>query len=335
MRRSLALPAAAAMAGLALVLSGCGQAANATGSGANAEPAQAGISIVTTTNVYGDIAATIGGDRVQVVSIISKTSQDPHSYEPTPQDKLALSKADLAIANGGGYDPFFDTITEASGLGQDRIVHAFDVAEPEQSGDPHAHGNDEDETAEGAQAAEAAEAAHGEVNEHVWYNMPAVAKIADEIAARLGSVDPQGAADFAANAEKFKTEAAAIAAKLEAIKARHGGEGVALTEPLPLYILEAAGLENRTPEDFLEAAEEGHDVPAGALKSTIDVVTSPDVRFLAYDAQTSTAQTEKVREAAESADLPVVNFTETLPEGKDFIQWMNENADNIDTALRH
>lgn len=217
-------------------------------------------------------------------------------------------------------------ITEASGLGQDRIVHAFDVAEPEQSGDPHAHGDGQDETAE---------AAHGEVNEHVWYKMSAVAKIADEIAARLGSVDPQGAADFAANAERFKSEAAAIAAKLESIKARHGGEGVALTEPLPLYILEAAGLENRTPEDFLEAAEEGNDVSAGALKSTIDLVSSPNVRFLAYDAQTSTAQTEKVREAAESANLPVVNFTETLPEGKNFIQWMNENADNIDTALRH
>lgn len=324
MRRSPALPAAAAMACMALVLSGCGQAANATGSGADAEPTQAGISIVTTTNVYGDIAATIGGDRVQVVSIISKTSQDPHSYEPTPQDKLALSKADLAIANGGGYDPFFDTITEASGLGQDRVVHAFDVAEPEHSGESHAHGEEE-----------TADAAHGEVNEHVWYNMSAVAKIADEIAARLGSVDPQGAADFAANAERFKSEAAAIAAKLESIKARHSGEGVALTEPLPLYILEAAGLQNRTPEDFLEAAEEGNDVPAGALKSTIDLVASPDVQFLAYDAQTSTAQTEKVREAAESANLPVVNFTETLPEGKNFIQWMNENADNIDTALRH
>lgn len=326
MRRSPALPAAAAMAGMALVLSGCGQAANATGSGAHAGPAQAGISIVTTTNVYGDIAATIGGDRVQVVSIISKTSQDPHSYEPTPQDKLALSKADLAIANGGGYDPFFDTIAEASGLGQDRIVHAFDVAEPEHGGDPHGHGVGEEETAE---------AAHGEVNEHVWYKMSAVSKIADEVAARLGSVDPQGAADFAANAERFKAEAAAIAAKLESIKRLHGGEGVALTEPLPLYILEAAGLENRTPEDFLEAAEEGNDVPAGALKATIDLVVSPNVRFLAYDAQTSTAQTEKVREAAESANLPVVNFTETLPEGKNFIQWMNENTDNIDTALRH
>lgn len=323
MRRSSVLPLAA-MSGIALLLSGCGQAANATQNGAAADPARTRISVVATTSVYGNIAGTIGGDRVQVSSIISKTSQDPHSYEPTPQDKLALSKAYLAIGNGGGFDPFFDTITKDSGLSQDRIIHAFDVADLERDRDSHAQGH----------GAKATEDAHGEINEHVWYSMSAVTKIADEIAARLGSADPEGAPGFAANAEKFKSDAAAISAKLEAIKTLHRGEGVALTEPLPLYILEAAGLENRTPEDFLEAAEEGNDVPAGALKNTLDLVSSTDVQFLAYDQQTSTSQTETVRKAAESANLPVVNFTETLPEGKTFIQWMNENADNISAALR-
>lgn len=315
----------AAMAGLALFLSGCGQAANADQNGPANDPVQARISVVTTTNVYGDIASTIGGDRVQVTSIISRTSQDPHAYEPTPQDRLALSKADLAIGNGGGFDPFFDTITKDSGLSQDRVIHAFDIADLERDADSHTQGHGADETAEDA---------HGEINEHVWYNMSAATKIADEIATRLGSADPEGAAGFAANAEKFKSDAAAISAKLEAIKTLHRGEGVALTEPLPMYILEAAGLENRTPEDFLEAAEEGNDAPAGALKNTLDLVSSTDVQFLAYDQQTSTSQTETVREAAESANLPVVNFTETLPEGKTFIQWMNENADNISAALQ-
>lgn len=324
MRRSPVLPLAA-MSGIALLLSGCGQAANATQNEAAADPTRTRISVVATTSVYGNIAGTIGGDRVQVTSIISKTSQDPHSYEPTPQDKLALSQADLAIGNGGGFDPFFDTINKDSGLSQDRIINAFDVADLERDGDSHTQGHGAKETAEDA---------HGEINEHVWYNMSAVTKIADEIAARLGSADPEGAPGFAANAEKFKSDAAAISAKLEAIKTLHRGEGVALTEPLPLYILEAAGLENRTPEDFLEAAEEGNDVPAGALKNTLDLVSSTDVQFLAYDQQTSTSQTETVREAAESANLPVVNFTETLPEGKTFIQWMNENADNISAALQ-
>lgn len=325
MHRPPTLVSLAAMAGIALFLSGCGQAANATLAESSPDPAQERLSVVAATSVYGDLARTIGGDRVHVTSIISGTSQDPHSYEPTPQDKLAVSKADLAIGNGGGFDPFFDTITKDSGLSQDRIIHAFDVAGVEGEGESHTQGHT---------GGEPGEDVHGEINEHVWYNMSAASRIADEIATRLGAVDPGGAAVFADNAEKFKSDTAAITDKLTVIKTRHNGEGVALTEPLPLYILEAAGLENRTPEDFLEAAEEGNDVPADALKSTVDLVSSTDVRFLAYGAQTSTPQTEAVRKAAEAANLPVVNFTETLPEGKTFVQWMNENADNIESALR-
>jgi len=326
MPRSIPGYFAAAMAG-SLFLSGCAQASNASSAAMASEQAQTPISVVTTTNVYGEIAKAIGGGKVQVTSIISKTSQDPHSYEPTPQDKLALSKAGLAIGNGGGYDPFFDTITKESGLSPDRIIHGFDVAELDGGGESPAHGD--------ANAAESDGHAHGEVNEHAWYNMAAASKIAQEIAARLSVIDPAGASGFAANAEKFKAETTAISDKLASIKSMHNGETVALTEPLPVYMLEEAGLENRTPEDFLEAAEEGNDVPAGALKETIDVVSSKSVVFLAYNDQTSTPQTETVRKAAETATVPVVEFTETLPEGKSFIQWMNDNADNIAAALRH
>lgn len=310
MRRFPTRFAVAAVVGVALLLSACGQASDASKAALALDPGQARISVVTSTNVYGDIARTIGGEKVQVTPIISRISQDPHSYEPTAQDKLALSGADLVIGNGAGYDAFLDTITRDLALKEDRILHAVDVAGP------------------------LPKDGHGAINEHVWYNMSSASMIAEEIATRLGAIDPAGAADFTANAKKFTADTAAVSDKLVAIKTRHGGEGVALTEPLPVYMLEAAGLENRTPADFLEAAEEGNDAPAGALKNTVELVSSTSVRFLAYNDQTATPQTETVRKAAEAANLPVVNFAETLPEGKTFIQWMNDNADSIETALR-
>lgn len=330
MRRSSTRLSVAAVAGVALLLSACGQASDASKAPPATDAGQSRISVVTSTNVYGDIARTIGGEKVQVTPLISKISQDPHSYEPTAQDKLALSGADLVIGNGAGYDPFLDTITKDLALREDRILHAVDVAGLETGGDPHAQ-----ETAATVAGAEAHPVTdgHGALNEHVWYNMSSASMIAEEIASRLGAIDPAGAAVFTANAKKFTAETAVVSDKLAAIKTRHGGEGVALTEPLPVYMLEAAGLENRTPEDFLEAAEEGNDAPAGALKSTIDLVASTSVRFLAYNDQTATPQTETVRKAAKAANLPVVNFTETLPDGKTFIQWMSDNADSIETAL--
>ena len=61
------------------------------------------------------IAEEIGGDLVDVTSIVSSASQDPHSFEPSAQDQLAVRHADLVIENGGGYDSFIDALLEASG----------------------------------------------------------------------------------------------------------------------------------------------------------------------------------------------------------------------------
>ena len=108
---------------------------------------------------------------------------------------------------------------------------------------------------------------------------------------------------------------------------------MAVTEPVPLYLLEAAGLENKTPEDYTAAIEEGTDVPPAVLKAATDLAGSKDLTFLAYNLQTEGPQTEALKKAAEAAGVPVVDFSETLPEGKTYLQWMTDNVQNISKAL--
>ena len=92
-----------APAAVLIALTACGSNPNdSAAAGAAGQP----VRVVASTNVYGDIAQQIGGDQVQVTSIISDPSQDPHSYEASPQNQLALSKARVIIENGGGYDDF-------------------------------------------------------------------------------------------------------------------------------------------------------------------------------------------------------------------------------------
>jgi zinc/manganese transport system substrate-binding protein len=55
--------------------------------------------------------------------------------------------------------------------------------------------------------------------------------------------------------------------------------------------------------------------------------------IFAYNAQTADDQTEKLRDAAEKADVPVVDFTETLPENKDYVEWMTDNVSSVKEAL--
>ena len=316
----------AALAGLGLMLTACSPQPEA--STASTE-ASAGINVVASTNVYGDIAKTIGGDKVSVTAIINKTSQDPHSYEATAQDRLAVSKADLVIENGGGYDDFLHTLAEDSSLDAGNVLNAVELsglAHPEEEASGEAT------PAESAAADDHAHD-HGELNEHVWYSLGAMGQLADGVAAKLGELEPASASTFESNAAAFKSGLEELGGKLEGLKAGAAGAQVAVTEPVPVYLLEAAGLENATPEDYTAAIEEGSDVPPAVLKAATDLVSSKSVRFLAYNGQTEGPQTEALKKAAEAAGVPVVDFSETLPEGKTYVQWMTDNVNNVSKVL--
>ncbi len=322
MRRSVARMSLAASAGLAaLLLSSC---AGSAGAGAPSSSSGA-IEVVTSTNVYGDVVKAIGGDKVNVNAIITKTSQDPHSYEASAQDKLVISKAKLVVENGGGYDEFLHKIADETNVGHENMISAVEVSglAPE-----------EESHSEAASSEEGHNHDHGEFNEHVWYSLDTMGKLADAVAGKLSSLDAASASTFTANANTFKAKLTELNAKLAALKEGNDHTPVAITEPVPLYLLAAAGLENKTPEAYSAAIEEGTDVPASVLKETTDLVGSGGVRLLAYNEQTEGPQTESVKRAAESAGVPVVNFTETLPEGKGYVQWMTDNVESITAALK-
>ncbi|MEU3348348.1 zinc ABC transporter substrate-binding protein [Streptomyces sp. NPDC006700] len=303
--RCLALIAGASLA----LLTGCGSSSDTGSGGSDRSPASSSaVPVVASTNVYGDIAEQIGGDRVEVTSVISDPSQDPHSYEASTQNQLALSKAKVVIENGGGYDDFIDRMLKSGGNSSAEVVNAVKV-----SGRTAPKG--------------------GELNEHVWYDFPSVARLADSIAAALGKADPANAGTFTRNAETFKEKLKPLEAKEAQIKKEHGGDAVAITEPVPLYVIEASGLVNRTPEEFSEAIEEGGDVSPKVLRETLALFTGKKVKALVYNEQTSGPQTERVEQASKSAGIPVVAVTETLPKGKDYVGWMTANVDALAGAL--
>ena len=333
MRSALVRTALAGAAAASLLLTACSPAQP----GASGATGDAGgrIAVVASTNVYGDLVETIGGDRVEVTSIVSKPTQDPHSYEATAQDRLAVSKARLVIENGGGYDSFLGPLVQEARLGDDAVVTAVEVAGLEgEAGAGHTEAAHTEEAQTGTPAADDPHAGHDHAfNEHVWYDVHAMAKIADEIAERLGKLDPASAGTFTSRAEEVTAKLEGVEATLDQIKAAHAGKAVAMTEPVPFYLLEAAGLANATPEAFTEAIEEEQDVPPAALKETLDLVTSKRVVLLAYNPQTESSQTEAVRKAAEDAGVPVIEFTETLPAGTDYAAWMQANAEAVAKAI--
>lgn len=287
-------------AGLTLALAAC-----STTSTDDPSDADARLSVVVSTNVYGDIAQQVGGDLVDVTSIIEDPSADPHSYEASTQTQLAVSRADLVIENGGGYDDFVDTMLKSL---DDRpaLVNVVELS---------------------------GKTADAGLNEHVWYDFPTVAALAERLAAELGTLDAAHAAQFETNAAAFTAQVTGLQNDVADLATTARGKGVAITEPVPGYLLDAAGLVDRTPAAFSEAVEEGTDVPPADLQATLDLFATHAVSALVYNAQTTGPETERVLQAAKDAGVPVVPVTETLPAGQDYVSWMTANVEALRAAL--
>ncbi|WP_051808898.1 metal ABC transporter solute-binding protein, Zn/Mn family [Actinoplanes subtropicus] len=307
-RRSTGLLGTGVLA-LVMAASACGSSADGSpGPGGASSGGGTALSVVAATNVYGDVVKQIAGDRVDVTSIISDPDADPHSYEANSRTQLQLSKADVVIENGGGYDDFLDTMLKAANNSDATVLNVVRI-----SGKTAPSG--------------------GELNEHVWYDFPTVEKLVTQLVGTLSAKDPADASAFQAGGAAFTQKLKQMESTEASIKAAHSGAGVAITEPVPLYLLEACGLVNKTPKEFSEAIEEGTDVSAGVLAETLGLFARKEVSLLAYNEQTSGPETEKVKNAAQAAGVAVVPVTETLPAGKDYVSWMTGNLSAIQTAL--
>jgi zinc/manganese transport system substrate-binding protein len=307
----------------ALALAGC--ASTGTGGAASGDGR---LQVVASTNVYGQIAEEIGGDLVDVTAIVTSAAQDPHSFEATAKDQLTVSKADAIIESGGGYDAFIDALIESSGSAAP-VITAVEFSDDRPGGDGH-----DDTAGEDAAGDDGHDHAHVEgFNEHVWYDPHTMERVAEAIADEFAALRPDEAETFQVNAEAFAAQIADLEGSLAEIDAAHAGQKVFVTEPVPVYLILAAGLENATPEAFSEAVEEGQDVPPATLLESLNLVRAGGVGVVITNEQTGGAETNQIIDEADGLGIPIIAFSETLPEGQTYLSWMQANIEALGGAL--
>ena len=297
-----------------LLLAGCAATDPST------EPTEepfAGLTIVSSTNVWGDVASSIGGDLVEVVSIIDSFSQDPHSYEASARDQLAVNDADVIVANGGGYDSFIDTLAKAAG--NDNVVYAYLPDELEQA--PKEEDDDHDH-----------DHAHG--NEHVWYDFHVVEDFATRLADQLKVLDPENSAEYSANLAAFVAQIATLEESAAAIAGSVSGTKVISSEPVADYLLDKLGLTNITPESFSQAIEEELDVSPADLLEIQNLISTKSVDLFVVNIQTGSVQIDSLIKLAETSGVAVVQMSELLPEGLSYVEWMQQNITAIEQGLK-
>ena len=279
-----------------LVAAGCGSKGSRAGSA---------LRVVAAENVYGDLVRQIGGTHVEVTSILSDPNADPHLFEPGTGNALAVSRASLVIQNGVGYDAFMSRLEHASPSKSRALVTIADVL--------GVHGAD--------------------ANPHLWYDVPALPKIAAAIAVGLERQDPAHASAYRRGLARFDASLAPLEREVAAIKKSFSGSAVAYTEPVPGYLLAAAGLRNVAPEAFTRAIEDGTEPSPAAVAAMTALATGHKIRALLYNTQAISPITTRIRNAAKAAGIPIVGVTETLPGGRTFQAWQLAQAQALHRAL--
>ncbi|MEJ2861142.1 metal ABC transporter solute-binding protein, Zn/Mn family [Actinomycetospora flava] len=306
------VPLVATLLGALLVLVACGGSGGAPAPSAAPAPAPESpapapgrtLTVVATTNVWGSVASAIAGPGVEVRSIIQDPAADPHSYESTPADAAALTNADLVVFNGGHYDDWVEQVIDGDPAVRERSIEAFALR--------------------GDQAQE---------NEHVWFDPTAVKGVVNQVAERLAAVEPAQAAALRERAAAFNTRVDDQAARLAQIGQARPGARVLATEPIAQYLLTTAGVADATPPAFSEAIENETDPAAATLAEANQLVASRGVNALVFNPQTETPITTGLRDAATGAGVPVVNVTETLPAGQDYLTWLDATRAELARAL--
>ena len=168
--------------------------------------------VVTTTALLADMVENVGGDLVAVTSIVP-AGTDVHSFQTTPEDSIAISRARVIVTNGFGLDAFLESVLESAKEAEAVQVIAADglesLAFPETGSEEEDHeagDQDVEEDHEAGDQGDQDEDGHSEGNPHFWQNPKFAIHYVQQILDGLVNADPEHRTEYFANAETYIEE---------------------------------------------------------------------------------------------------------------------------------
>jgi zinc/manganese transport system substrate-binding protein len=194
------------------------------------------LKVLATFSILGDLVRNVGGDRVEVATLVGPNS-DAHVYAPAPADAKKVADAKVVVANGLGYEGWMSRLAKASGSKAPVVVATKGVKERKAAAhDGHNHGG---------------------ADPHAWQSVGNVKIYVANIRDGLIAADPAGKTTYEANAaaylgkldaldQEVKAAVAAIPAERRKIISTHDAFG---------YFQQAYGVEFIAPQGVSTEAE--------------------------------------------------------------------------------
>ena len=305
-----------APAGLRLVVASLVFALLATACDSS-EPAASGptpgpdaLRVVTTTTILADLVREVGGERVDVVSLVPKGGE-VHTFDPKPADVQRVTRAQVIFANGLGLDDWLATLADDAGASAEVVRAGEDLP-----GVAYLAGGHEGEAP----------------NPHVWLNVAYASRYVDRIEAALAQADPANAAANGAAADAFRARLATLDAEIRAVIA-------ALPEPSRVvvsfhdafpYFAAAYGL--TIVGTIVDAP--GQDPSAGEIGDLVTVIRFSGARAIFAEAQFNPELAETI--AGETGAVVVTDlYTDSVGDAPadTYEGMMRSNANRVVEAL--
>jgi zinc/manganese transport system substrate-binding protein/manganese/iron transport system substrate-binding protein len=290
--------------------------------GASPEPSPSGetaLQVVVSLPVFVSLVEAVGADRVQVSSLVPGGS-DPHTYQPSPRDAQALAEAAVVFVNGLGLEEWLTDLIASAGS-EARVVELGEGLATLQ--DEHGH-----EESEGTPEAEHAHE-HEAGNPHLWLDPDYAIEYVRRIAQTLAELDPEGAATYQGNAERYIAEIEAFDAWAREQVDRIPLERrklVTFHDAFP-YFAEHYGFELVG----VIVISPGREPSPRELAQLADLIRQQGVPAIFTEPQFNPKLAETL--ARETGAVVLELYSDTPPAGEDFLGMMRRNIAHVVEGL--
>ena len=276
---------------LALIfLAACGQDAPSSTEDTTPAPAETQLRVIATVFPQYDFVRQIAGDRVELSMLLSPGAE-PHAFEPTPRDMIALNEADVLIYVGGHGDTWVDAVVaslEREDMRRIALVDLVDTVMVEHDHDHH-HGHDHSHDHGHDHGHDHShdhghghhhDHHHAELDEHVWTSPQNAILIVEALTEVLAELDPANADYFRENAAQYIEELSALDAAFAEAVAQGVRHTLVFGDRFPFrYLTDAYGLTAYAA--FIGCSAETQASPA-TLARLIEIVQEQEIPIVFY-----------------------------------------------------
>ncbi|MGE5702443.1 MAG: metal ABC transporter substrate-binding protein [Clostridia bacterium] len=317
----------------ALFLTACGQGAPSQSTTAPVENQSTNTSsgklkVFTSFYPLYFVASQIGGEHVDVKNIVP-AGVEPHDFEPTAKDIVEMSKADVFLYNGSGFEAWVEKAIGGFDQSKMTVISGTEGLSLLNASEEHGHEENASTTEQPAE-----EHAHGGGDPHVWLDPTLLKAQSEKVKDALVKKDQAHAQDYEKNYEKLAEELDTLDKEFKEMVAAAPKKEFMVSHSAFGYLAHRYGLEQIAIAGISPADEPS----PGELKELVERVKEHHISYILFESLVSTKVADVIaRETgAKTAMLnPLEGLTEAeQKDGKDYFTIMRQNLETLRAALQ-